>query len=171
MKKIAPVLLILLILIVYLTGFNRPQAVDNKEQDFNYTLTVKTLEGEIVPMESLKERVIFINLWATWCGPCRDEMPGIQKLYEKTKSDDIAFVMLSVDKESDQNKVVNYIKRNNFSFPVYMTNGKLTSQLNVPSIPTTFIIGKTGKIEHQKVGSTNYDTDKYIKLLNELAIK
>jgi len=171
MKKFIPVLAIILLVILYLTGFNTHEAVNVTGKDFNYNFTLKTLEGEKIVFESLKGKVVFLNLWATWCGPCRDEMPGIHKLYEKTKADDIAFVMLSIDKDGDQNKVLSYIKKNNFSFPVYMPSGNLSTQLNVPSIPTTFIISKEGKIALQKIGSTNYDTEKYRKLLTELAGK
>ena len=171
MKKFIPILAIVLLVVFYLTGFNAPEAVSIKDKDFNYNFTIKTLEGEKVAFESLKGKVVFINLWATWCGPCRTEMPGIHRLYEKTRSDDIAFVMLSIDKDGDQKKVSSYIKKNNFSFPVYMPSGSMSAQLNVPSIPTTFIISKEGKVAYQKIGSTNYDTEKYIKMLQELAVQ
>ncbi len=171
MKKFIPLLAIVLLVIFYLTGFNDPEAVRIENKDFNYNFTLKTMDGQKVDFETLKGKVVFLNLWATWCGPCRAEMPGIHKLYEKTKSDDIAFVMLSLDKDTDQNKVSAYIKKNNFSFPVYMPSGNMSTQLNVPSIPTTFIISKDGKVAHQKIGSTNYDTEKYRKLLTELTEK
>ncbi|HRJ83831.1 MAG TPA: TlpA disulfide reductase family protein [Cyclobacteriaceae bacterium] len=169
MKNILSVAVVLTLLVVYLTGFNNPETANNKDKDFNYRFTLKTLAGENVAIETLKGKVIFLNMWATWCGPCREEMPGIQKLYEKTKSDDIVFVMLSVDQEGDQNKVAAYLKRNSFTFPVYMPTSNMSTQLNVPSIPTTFIISKDGKIAHQKVGSTNYDSEKYKTMLQELA--
>ncbi|MBL7843416.1 MAG: TlpA family protein disulfide reductase [Cyclobacteriaceae bacterium] len=169
MKRFIPLLSLILLIVVYFIGFNSPAAVSLKDEAFNYKFTLKTLDGDNISIETLRGKVIFLNMWATWCGPCRKEMPGIQKLYEKTKSDDIVFVMLSVDKEGDQNKVASYLKRNSFTFPVYMPTANMSTQLNVPSIPTTFIISKDGKIAHQKVGSTNYDSEKYKSMLLELA--
>lgn len=140
-----------------------------KDKAFNYSFTVKGLEGNRVDFTTYKDKVIFLNLWATWCGPCRVEMPSIQKLYEKTQSEDIVFVMLALDKDGEEPKIRNYIEKNNFTFPVVMPSGGLSAQLNVPTIPTTFIISKEGKIVHQKIGTTNYDTEKYRKMLQDLA--
>src|SRR4051812_49264251 len=64
------------------------------EEPFDYNFTVKDLNGKVVNMSDLKGKVIFLNLWATWCGPCVAEMPSIQSLYEKADKDKIAFVIL-----------------------------------------------------------------------------
>jgi thiol-disulfide isomerase/thioredoxin len=169
LKKLIPIVVVTAIAVFYITGFNRKSTVDLQDQTFNYSFSVKDMDGQVVPFDTYKGKVVFLNLWATWCGPCRKEMPDIQKLYDKIQSEEVAFVMLSIDTEGDEAKVRNYIKRNNFSFPVVMPSGNITSQLNVPSIPTTFIINKEGKIVHHIVGSTNYNTEKYRKMLQELA--
>ncbi len=169
LKKLIPVVVLTAIAVFYITGFNRKSTTDLQNQTFNYSFSVKDMDGNIVPFDTYKGKVVFLNMWATWCGPCRKEMPDIQKLYDKTRSEDVAFVMLSIDREGDKRNVLSYIKKNNFSFPVVMPSGNMTTQLNVPSIPTTFIINKEGKIVNQIVGSTNYNTEKYRKLLQELA--
>jgi thiol-disulfide isomerase/thioredoxin len=144
-------------------------SLDGKEV-FDYNFTLKNLKGEIVSFEQFKGKVVFLNLWATWCGPCKAEMPGIQKLYESIGSDTIAFVMLSIDRERDQPKVEKYIQDKAFTFPVFLKAGDLTDQLNVPSIPTTFVIGKDGKIASKEIGTTNYNTPKFKKFLNGLVL-
>ena len=96
-------------------------------------------------------------------------MPAIQKLYESVGSDSIVFVMLSIDRERDQPKVSKYINEKGFTFPVFVKSGDLTDQLNVPAIPTTFIIGKNGKIASKEVGTTNFNTPKFKKYLKDLA--
>ena len=169
LKKLIPVVVLTAIAVFYITGFNRKSTANLKDNAFDYSFSVKDMNGEVVPFDTYKGKVVFLNLWATWCGPCRAEMPSIQKLHDKTKSEDVVFVMLSRDDDREEAKVKNYIKRNNFSFPVVMLSGNITPQLNVPSIPTTFIINKEGKIVNQIVGSTNYNTEKYRKLLQELA--
>jgi thiol-disulfide isomerase/thioredoxin len=136
---------------------------------FDYNFSVKDLKGNSVDFNQFKGKVVFLNLWATWCGPCRVEMPSIQNLYNTTDHDKVAFVMLSLDTEENFQKVVKYVNDKKFGFPVYVPENGLTSQLQVPSIPTTFIIGKDGKIKSKKVGTANYDTDKFKKFLDELA--
>jgi thiol-disulfide isomerase/thioredoxin len=135
---------------------------------FNYGFTVKDLKGNVVNVEDLKGKVIFLNLWATWCGPCRVEMPSIQSLYADVDKEKIVFLMLSLDTEQNFNKVVNYINDKEFSFPVYVVNKGLPEQLQVKSIPTTFIIGKDGNIKRKEVGAANYDTPKFKEFLKSL---
>jgi thiol-disulfide isomerase/thioredoxin len=172
MKKFLLILTLLTAGTLYLvTGFKNREISNLKDTKFDYNFAIKDLDGTTLSFDQYKGKVVFLNLWATWCGPCRYEMPGIQKLYEKAGSDDIVFVMLSIDKPGDLQKVDTYVTRNKYTFPVYMPSGRLTNQLNVPSIPTTFIIDKSGNVAVHHVGSTNYDTEKYRKLLTELSAK
>lgn len=172
MKKTLVLLALLITVAFYFTtAFKKKEIESLKEPEFNYAFKVKDLNDHVLSFDEFKGKVVFINLWATWCGPCRYEMPGIEKLYGKVGSDDIKFVMLSKDRPGDQQKVKAYIKSNNYTFPVYMHASAVTEQLNVPSIPTTFIIDKEGKVVLRHVGSTNFDTEKYSKLLTDLAKK
>jgi thiol-disulfide isomerase/thioredoxin len=139
--------------------------------NFDYNFAVKDLEGKKFSFTQFKGKVIFLNLWATWCGPCRAEMPTIQALYGEIEKDNIVFVMLSLDKDSAKEKIVRYIKNNAYTFPVYQPSGYLTEQLGVPTIPTTFIVSKEGKIVSKEVGTTNFNTAKFKRFINELASK
>jgi thiol-disulfide isomerase/thioredoxin len=147
-----------------------PEAVLKKE-DFDYDFSIKDLQGNVVDMNSFKGKVVFLNLWATWCGPCRSEMPSIEGLYNSIQDKDkIVFVMLSMDKPENQGKVVKYIQDKAFSFPTYTIDTRLTQQLGqVQSIPTTFVISMDGKIASKKVGAANYDNGRFKKYLEELA--
>ncbi len=135
--------------------------------DFDYNFSIKDLEGNRVSFDQYKGKVVFINLWATWCGPCKAEMPGIQSLSEKLKDESIEFIMLSVDKEAALPKVTTYLEMNQFTFPVFMPFGYLPAEMQVPSIPTTFVISKDGKILMKEVGTRNYDTKKMVNFLIE----
>ncbi|MBL7852726.1 MAG: TlpA family protein disulfide reductase [Cyclobacteriaceae bacterium] len=136
---------------------------------FSYDFTIKDLEGNRIPFETFKGKVIFLNLWATWCGPCRAEMPGIQGLYEKVDKDKVVFIMLSLDKDADQPKVASYLKNKSFTFNAYMPSGYLPEQLQVPSIPTTFVISAEGKIVKKEVGAMQYDTPDFLRFLGKLS--
>ena len=134
--------------------------------DFNFTL--RNQAGERIPFEKFKGKVIFLNMWATWCGPCRAEMPTIQSLYEKVDTSAVKFVILSIDRDSDEAKVGKFIKQYNYTLPVYRPSGYLTTQLNIPYLPTTFIINKEGKIVSKEVGGTDFDTARFRKFLLSL---
>ncbi len=136
---------------------------------FDYDFELTDLKGNKVHFSEFKNKVVFLNMWATWCGPCRAEMPSIQKLYNSVDNDEVVFVMLSIDKKENQDKVVKYVADKEFTFPVYMPAGSVPGQLQVPTIPTTFVIGKDGKVKAKKVGTANYDTDKFREFLGELA--
>ncbi|MGV3540821.1 MAG: TlpA disulfide reductase family protein [Rufibacter sp.] len=126
------------------------------------------LDGKTISFESLKGKVIFLNIWATWCPPCVAEMPNIQKLYEKVGSDKIAFVMLSVD-QAGLPKVKNYIAKKGYTFPVYVPHSNFPPEFESPSIPTTYIISPKGKIVAKQVGMAEYDTKEMREYLLRLA--
>jgi thiol-disulfide isomerase/thioredoxin len=138
-------------------------------EDFDYLFTIKDLDGNKIAFEQYRGKVVFLNLWATWCGPCRAEMAGIQKLYSRIDKNKVAFVMLSIDKDSDRDKVVGYLKKKSFTFEAFQPSGYLTAQLDVPAIPTTFIISKEGKIVKKEIGNKRYDTSRFQKFLENLA--
>ena len=140
-----------------------------EEETVDFGFSLKHLAGNRINAEQLKGKVIFLNLWATWCGPCRAEMPSIQKLYTKINNDKIVFVILSIDKDQALPKVQAYVGKNSYTFPIYMRSGYLTEQLNVPYIPTTFVISKEGMIVYKQVGTKNYNTNKFQKFLTDLA--
>lgn len=182
----------LLILLLYTTGFLQTASVhaqslllrtgllnatpqSNSAEPFPFEFTLKTLDGESIKMESLQGKVIFLNLWATWCGPCRAEMPNIQKLYTSMKGDSIAFVMLAIDKKGEEPKIKKYLHEKGFTFPIYRPayagDSSFPEILRVPSIPTTFVIDKQGNVAYKNVGTANYNTNKFKNFLKDLLNK
>jgi thiol-disulfide isomerase/thioredoxin len=135
---------------------------------FNYDFVIKDLAGNPVDAKSWRNKVVFINLWATWCGPCRQEMASIQSLYESTDHDQVIFVMLSLDEKRNDQKVIRYIADKRFTFPVFRPGDELPEQLDVPAIPTTIVVGRDGKIKLKKTGAHEYDTDKFKKFIDDL---
>jgi thiol-disulfide isomerase/thioredoxin len=131
----------------------KPATLISREEAFNYNFIVKDLDGKELAMSALKGKVIFLNLWATWCGPCRVEMP----------------VILSLDQEAQQAKIAHFISSSEFTFPVYQPASPLPKQLRVNTIPTTFIISPDGKVKTRKIGMANYDTDAMRVFLRELS--
>lgn len=139
----------------------------DESQPFPFTFDLVTLQGEVIPAETLKGKVLFINLWATWCGPCRAEMPGIENLHQEFAGKDVQFVMLSIDRGNDE-RIKSYIAKHEFTFPVFRPGSDLPEILDVPSIPTTFVIDKEGNVVYKKVGTARYNTKRFKEFLNEM---
>jgi thiol-disulfide isomerase/thioredoxin len=131
-------------------------------------LRMVNLAGQPVSLESLKGKVVFLNIWATWCAPCIAEMPNIHNLYKKVSADKIAFVLLSVD-QGGLDKVKKFIDKKGFTFPVYLATGELPQEFDPGALPTTFIISPAGKIVKTQEGMAEYDTPAFRKYLEGLA--
>ena len=147
-----------------------PEVDAEKSEEFDYNFHITTINGEVIDVNSLRGKTIFLNMWATWCGPCRAEMPSIQSLYSKMNSDSVSFVMLSLDTENLPNRVANYVERKGFTFPVFIASNGLPEQLQVSTIPTTFIVSKDGFIVYKKSGLADYDTKRFKNYLEKLAV-
>ena len=118
-------------------------------------------------LESLKGKVIFINYWATWCPPCRAEMPMIQKLYDDYK-DKIVFLFLTSD---DQFKVEKFYVDHSYEFPTYNLLSNPPQQIDTKSIPATFILDKQGKVAISEFGAEDWNSNTVRKLLDELLLQ
>jgi thiol-disulfide isomerase/thioredoxin len=138
------------------------------DKKFNYNFALRDINGNTVDIQSMKGKTIFINVWATWCGPCRVEMPSIQSLYDQVDHEKIAFIMLAIDQKDAQRKVASYIGEKGFTFPVYFPDKSLPEQLQVRSIPATFVINREGKIVFREMGAANYGTEEFRSFLMNL---
>lgn len=125
--------------------------------------TVQNVNGEAVNLQSFKGKKVFVNLWASWCPPCRREMPSIQRLARSVDTGKVAFVMLSLD--DDFNKAKSYVQRQKLDLPIYYPGENLPALFNVPGIPVTFIFNEQGELTHRIDGGDDYDTKKYRDLL------
>jgi len=146
-------------------GFVNAGSEIESAEDFDYNFQAVDLKGSPLLVDSLKDKVVFLNLWATWCGPCRSEMPTIQSLHDKINNPNVVFVVMAIDPRESIQKIEYYINSKKFTFPVYVLKGQPTEQLQVSSIPTTFIVSKKGKIIRMETGMTNFDTRKFKEFL------
>ncbi len=106
---------------------------------------------------------VLINLWATWCGPCVAEMPSLNKLHEKYKGK-VDFALIS----SEENDVLkNFIKKNEYTFPIYHLGQALPVALESNQLPTTYIIGSDGKILMSETGAKNWNSSAVHEVLNK----
>lgn len=127
------------------------------------SFTMKDIAGNDVNLQSLKGKKVFVNLWASWCPPCRAEMPSIEKLYAAVNKDNVAFVMLSFDENPETAK--QYKDKNKLSVPVFFPSEQPPAMFNTDGIPATFIFNEQGSLIKQNFGAEDYDTEDYRQLL------
>ncbi|MFV1980996.1 MAG: TlpA family protein disulfide reductase [Rhodothermia bacterium] len=112
------------------------------------------LDGSVVDSNQLRGKVVVLNFWATWCGPCRLEMPSLQSLHEDRAKDGVIVLGLATDDDPGAGSAVeDFLIENGITYPVgRATNKHRRSFGDIPVIPTTFIIDRNGIIRHKVVG-------------------
>ncbi|HOJ02385.1 MAG TPA: TlpA disulfide reductase family protein [Bacteroidota bacterium] len=115
--------------------------------------SLENTEGKTVKLEDLKGKVIVLNFWATWCPPCRAEIPDFIKVYDKYKSKGVEILGVSLDHKGWE-VVRPFVKSNKINYPVLLGDQRIAQAYgNIRSIPTTFIIDRKGKVVDQHVGA------------------
>lgn len=139
--------------------------------DKQYTLSdnaqkwqLKDMSGKTVILSDLMDKPVFVNMWATWCPPCRAELPGIQELYEQYKGK-VHFLLLSDEPPA---KVKAFIIEHHYEGMPFFRYRYVPQDFSSRSIPSTFIISKQGKVVLTKKGAARWDSDKVKKLLDNL---
>lgn len=141
-----------------------PESIINTT-DAEYNWSVKDLSGKTINAADWKNKVLVLNMWATWCGPCIAEMPSLENLYEKTKNDGIVFALVS---DEDQETVNEFIQKKKFSLPVY-TVENLPQIYRGDAIPRTLIIAANGKIVFDHLGAARWDSETTINFLKTVS--
>ena len=114
--------------------------------------------GDIKSLSSFVGKVVFLNFWATWCGPCVSEMPSMEVLYQRFK--DQGLEILAVNCMEEQEDVLDFMANNGLTFPALLDeDGKVSGAYGIQAIPTTFLIDRDGKIILRLVGSIDWDTE------------
>ena len=113
--------------------------------------TLKSNSGENIRLEELAGQVIFINFWASWCGPCRKELPELEGLYQKYK--DLGFIILAISNDNDIEKAREFFEPLSLSYPILFDNKQNVSGLyRVKAMPSSFLIDREGNIRYQHKG-------------------
>lgn len=146
---------------------HKPESAGNENYPkADFSMNLVNSRGEKVDMESLRGKVIFLNIWASWCPPCLAEMPGINQLYKDVDKDKVAFIMLSVD--DDFSKAIKFHNKKSFDFDIYQAPKGLPSMYFSQSIPTTYIIDGAGNLALTHSGMGDFNTSDFKAFLKEL---
>lgn len=124
-------------------------------------------QKKVYNTDELKGKVLFINFWATWCPPCRAEMPSIQTLYERFKDNDkVEFLLVEIETDIEGTK--KFLNDNKLSLPIVYPNSEIPSNWLSGAIPTTVILDKNGKTVIKKEGMYDYSGKEMTKFIQEL---
>ncbi|MBI5681605.1 MAG: TlpA family protein disulfide reductase [Deltaproteobacteria bacterium] len=138
-----------------------------KEKPPAAEFTLKSLDEKMVSIKDFRGKVILLNFWATWCPPCKFEMPEMESLYKKYK--DKGLVMLAVDIQESPNTVKKFIQKNGYTFTVLLdSDGDVSRLYNAVYIPITYIIDKNGKLIGKAAGAREWSGAPINSLIEEL---
>lgn len=144
--------------------FDKPEPIPNFPE-------IPNLNNEAnLSTKSYTGTITLLNFWATWCPPCKREMPSIENLYAATQDTNFRIVAVSVGET--RSTVDNFIKKEKYSFPIYLDEkGILGGTMATQGIPTTYIVNKQGYIIAGTVGGRDYDDPAFISFIKELALR
>ena len=175
MRNLALVVIVLLVGVsVYLvsSSSSRPPSevpksvvVGDQAPDFQ----LEDTKGSKISLSGLRGKVVLVNFWATWCPPCIEEMPSMERLNEVMGNDD--FVMLAINTEQNGRSVVaDFLKKNPYTFPILLDDkGDVQKRYGVFKFPESFIVGKDGKVVEKIIGPLDWSSAKTITYLKGLA--
>jgi peroxiredoxin len=163
MKKF-PFLILVGCLALFITacGQGPIASVGNPAPDFD---TVD-LKGNVWSLSKLKGQVVFLNFWATWCPPCREEMPSMQRLYAKLPKD--KFTMIALFNKDKPAAVKNFVAKLGITIPILSDEYNFVgAKYGLRGLPETFIIDKQGVIRAKFIGPADWDSPKFVDMLSK----
>lgn len=155
-----------------LKGELASELIDRRPPDF----VLNDLEGNEIQLEDYIGKVVILDFWATWCGPCKDSFPAMQELVNEFKNDDsVAFLFINTFEGSSASRVEKFMNKNNYTFPVVLDQKKgntydATSSFGIDAIPTKIYVGKDGNVKYLATGygganKTKLEAEVLIELL------
>jgi peroxiredoxin len=141
-----------------------PEVARHSASDFE----IEKLGGGKAGLADYKGKLVLLNFWATWCIPCREEMPGMETLWQKYKEQGFVVLAVSVD-EGSKSRIEKYSKMFNLSFPILLDPESEVSDLyKVSNMPTSFLIDGNGKVISRIVGTEDWSSPAAVELVEKL---
>ena len=135
-----------------------PIAVGSTAPDFSAVTLDST--PQVKRLADYKGKVVLVNIWATWCEPCRVEMPSIEKLHREFGGEGLEVLGISADYPGEQQAVRDFVKKYGLTFQVlYDPEKKVATRYDVTGYPESFLIGREGTIRNKVIGATDWSSD------------
>lgn len=130
-------------------------------------LSLQDMQGNTHTLKGYRGQVVLVNFWATWCEPCRQEMPSIQRLREKFTGK--PFVALAVNLDEPEARVRQFLKQTGLELPILLDpNKKVAREWGVRLLPVTYIIGRDGRVRYRLVGDLDWSSDTVVGVISQL---
>lgn len=163
MKKLRKVFLVAVLSAVSVTGITASDLTGQEAPDF----ALKSSSGQNLRLSEYRGDVVMINFWATWCGPCRQEMPLLDDLHSRYSR--VGFNLLGVNIDDDSRRAMEMIKELGVDFPVLFDESKEVSQLyQVEAMPVTVLVDREGRVRHVHHGYKPGYEQKYLTEIRSL---
>ena len=128
---------------------------------------LKTLQGTVIRSASLKGRLVLLNFWATWCGPCKDEMPALGRLQERLHDED--FQLLTITSDLQAKAIRAFLSMVNVDIPVLLDETQAVSNAYMArALPLSVLIGKDGRMIGRAMGPRDWDSPSMIAFIQRL---
>ncbi|MXW17842.1 MAG: TlpA family protein disulfide reductase [Gemmatimonadetes bacterium] len=164
---------VVLVAVWFVRQRGRPVDAGFRAPDF----TVTDERGETVTLASFEGKVVLLNVWATWCGPCREEMPSMERLYDHFSGEDFEIAAISIDAPPDRTDAqgnpggdpIAFARELGLTFPVLLDpSGEIQRTYRTAAVPESFLIGRDGVIYKKVAGATEWDSPTNVELVRRL---
>lgn len=134
--------------------------------------TLPDLSDTSVQLSDYRGKVVFLNFWATWCQPCREEMPSMETLYGKFKEDGLVILAVSTDRVTTKDNIPPFVKSMNLTFPVLVDSwGQTDKRYKLMGVPETYIIDQQGVLQEKVIGPRDWTRMDNLEILLKLLKK
>jgi peroxiredoxin len=128
-----------------------------------------SLAGAPESLDRYRGRVLFVNFWATWCAPCREEAPALQRLYERLRGEGFEVLAISIDDAGAREKIESFARELGLGFPILLdADQRVYRAYQAYGVPETFLIDKEGRVVERFIGPKNWDDARYERAIRTL---
>ncbi|MGD8796502.1 MAG: TlpA disulfide reductase family protein [Thiohalophilus sp.] len=165
--RFLPWLMLLLALPVYAQPSALPEGIIQLDPYPAPVLSLNDLDGEPYSLENQHGSVVFVHFWASWCGPCRKEMPAIQRMWDKLQDEGLEIALVNTAENEDTVFSFLAIHAPNIR-PLMDHDGQMTEQWKPRGLPATYLVNRNGQVIYQAIGGRPWDEPTYLAFLRKL---
>ncbi len=160
-------LLTLLLALFALQGVSASELTPLDQNLDGLEFALKDMDGKTHKLSDYKGKTLIINFWASWCPPCREEMPSMERAWQKIKNNNI--VMLAINVGEDEDTIFTFLGDYPVSFTILMdSTGEVTENWPIKGLPTTYIVSPEGKLVYRAIGGRQWDNKDILKQIRKI---